>query len=56
MGVAGTARRGCQLHPSLSGWAVKFRCRYLDLAPVAERFPAPTTDGPASRPAVSKRR
>ena len=33
----------CQRQPSLSGWATKFRRRYLDLVPVADRFPALTT-------------
>jgi hypothetical protein len=40
----------CRLQPSLAGWAAQFRRRYLDLSPIAGRFPVPTT--PQGQPVV----
>lgn len=33
----------CQLEQRLSSWAARFRQRYLDLSPITQQFPAPTT-------------
>jgi hypothetical protein len=47
----------CQLEARLASWAARFRRRYLDLSPVASRFPVPAdcpSDGATHTPKMGR--